>query len=158
MVLKAEFKTLSRVIFIPRDLVVSTAMRWIFSFGPYADGFMVQWRCAGFPIAPARIRIDLKFGDFEPAHKGQMELYLRWLDKHERRAGEEAPMGLILCAGKNEECIELLELDRSGIHVAEYLTEFPSKVLLREKLLKAIERARTRLQCQDEGKDGKGND
>lgn len=62
-----------------------------------------------------------------------MELYLRWLDKHERCAGEESPMGLILCAGKKNERIELLELDRSGIHVAEYLTDFPSKQILREK-------------------------
>lgn len=100
------------------------------------------------------VAIDLKFGDFEPAHKGQMELYLRWLDKHERRADEEAPMGLILCAGKNEECIELLELGRSGIHVAEYLTAFPSKALLRQKLFSAIERARKRLDHKDEDKNG----
>jgi predicted nuclease of restriction endonuclease-like (RecB) superfamily len=96
------------------------------------------------------VAIDLKFGDFEPAHKGQMELYLRWLDKHERCVGEEAPMALILCAGKNEECIELLELDRSGIHVAEYMTEFPSKTLLKEKFLKAIARARKRLEKKDD--------
>jgi hypothetical protein len=66
-----------------------------------------------------------------------MELYLRWLDKHERRPGEEPPLGLILCAGKKKERIELLELDRSGIHVAEYLTILPPKELLQEKLHKA---------------------
>ncbi len=55
-----------------------------------------------------------------------MELYLRWLDKHERRPGEESPIG----AGKKKEQIELLELDRSGIHVAEYLTALPSKKVL----------------------------
>ncbi len=93
--------------------------------------------------------IELKLGDFEPAHKGQMELYLRWLNKHERRPGEEAPMGLILCAGKNQEQIELLELGLSGIHVAEYLTALPSKAVLREKLLKAIERAHNRLEDED---------
>jgi len=92
------------------------------------------------------IAIDLKLGDFKPEHKGQMELYLRWLDKHERRPGEEAPMGLILCAGKKEERIELLELGSSGIHVAEYLMNLPSKEVLREKLHKAIEHARQRLE------------
>ena len=56
------------------------------------------------------IAIELKLGDFKPEHKGQMELYLRWLDKYERRPGEESPMGLILCAGKKQERIELLEL------------------------------------------------
>jgi predicted nuclease of restriction endonuclease-like (RecB) superfamily len=95
------------------------------------------------------IAIDLKLGNFKPEHKGQMELYLRWLDKYERRVGEESPLGLILCAGKKEERIELLELNKSGIHVAEYLTVFPSKAVLREKLLKAIKRARKRLQHKD---------
>ena len=73
-----------------------------------------------------------------------MELYLRWLDKYERRPGEEAPLGLILCAGKEQERIELLELYRSGIHVAEYLTALPPKKVLQEKLHKAIEHARHR--------------
>ena len=74
-----------------------------------------------------------------------MELYLRWLDKYERCAGEESPMGLILCAGKKTERIELLELGRSGIHVAEYLTELLPKKALQDKLHKAIEHARQRL-------------
>lgn len=91
------------------------------------------------------IALELKLGDFKAEHKGQMELYLRWLDKHERRPGEEPPMGLILCAGKKQERIELLELGRSGIHVAEYLTVLPSKKVLQEKLHKAIEHARLRL-------------
>jgi predicted nuclease of restriction endonuclease-like (RecB) superfamily len=92
------------------------------------------------------VAIELKLGDFKPEYKGQMELYLRWLDKHERRVGEEPPMGLILCAGKRKEQIELLELGRSGIHVAEYLTTLPSKEVLREKLHKAIKDARQRLE------------
>ena len=92
------------------------------------------------------VAIDLKLGDFKAEHKGQMELYLRWLDKHERRPGEEPPMGLILCAGKKEERIELLELGSSGIHVEEYRINLPSKEVLREKLHKAIEHARQRLE------------
>ncbi len=96
------------------------------------------------------VAIELKLGDFKPEYKGQMELYLRWLDKHERRLGEEPPLGLILCAGKKKERIELLELDRSGIHVAEYLTTLPPKELLQEKLHKAIEVARQRLEYQSE--------
>ncbi len=94
------------------------------------------------------VAIELKLGDFKPEYKGKMELYLRWLDKYERRPGEEAPMGLILCAGKKQERIELLELGKSGIHVAEYLTVLPPKEVLREKLLKAIEHARKRLEIQ----------
>ena len=94
------------------------------------------------------VAIELKLGDFKPAFKGQMELYLRWLDKYERREGEEAPLGIILCAGKKHEQIELLELGNSGIHVAEYLTESLPKEVLQEKLRKAIGLARKRLESQ----------
>lgn len=95
------------------------------------------------------VAIELKLGDFKPEHKGQMELYLRWLDKHERCAGEEAPIGLILCAGKKTERVELLELSRSGIHVAEYLTDLPPKKILQEKLHKAIEHAKQRFEIPE---------
>lgn len=71
-----------------------------------------------------------------------MELYLKWLDKHERKEGEESPIGLILCAEKKQEQIELLELNKGHIRVAEYLTQLPSKRLLFQKLHKAIELAR----------------
>ena len=96
------------------------------------------------------VAIELKLGDFRPEHKGQMELYLRWLDKYERQPGEHAPLGLILCTGKQSEQIELLELDQAGIHVAEYLTALPSKEVLLDKLQKAIEYARQRLENQTE--------
>ncbi len=96
------------------------------------------------------VAIELKLGDFRPEHKGQMELYLRWLDRYERQAEEHPPLGLILCTGKQSEQIELLELGKAGIHVAEYLTALPSKEVLREKLHKAIEHARQRLDNQAE--------
>ena len=89
------------------------------------------------------IAIDLKLGDFKAEYKGQMELYLRWLAKHEQQAGEESPLGIILCAGKKEEQIELLELGQSGIHVAEYLTALPSRELLQQKLHAALEFSRS---------------
>ena len=95
------------------------------------------------------IAIDLKLGDFKAEYKGQMELYLRWLAKHEQQPGEESPLGLILCAGKKEEQIELLELGQSGIHVAEYLTVLPPRALLQEKLHAAIETSRARLEAKE---------
>ncbi len=94
------------------------------------------------------IAIDLKLGDFKAEYKGQMELYLRWLSKYEQQSGEETPLGIILCAGKKEEQIELLELDQSGIHVAEYLTALPPRELLRRKLHAAIEISRARLEAK----------
>src|SRR5690606_14132389 len=91
------------------------------------------------------VAIDLKLGEFEAAYKGQMELYLRYLEKYERVEGENMPIGLILCTGKNEEHIELMQLDRSNIRVADYLTELPPQSVLRDKLHKAIEIARQKL-------------
>lgn len=96
------------------------------------------------------VAIELKLDKFRPEHKGQMELYLRWLDKYERREGEDAPVGIILCASKKQEQIELLELGSSGIHVAEYLIELPPKELLQKKLHKAIALAHKRLENRSE--------
>lgn len=89
--------------------------------------------------------IDLKIGEFEAAFKGQMELYLRYLEKYEMMEGENQPIGLILCTGKSEDHIELMQLDKSNIRVAEYLTELPDKELLQKKLHQAVEYARNRL-------------
>ena len=93
------------------------------------------------------IVVELKQGSFKPEYKGQMELYLRWLAKNETEAGEQNPMGIILCAGKNSEQIELLELGSAGIHVAEYLTVLPPPEVLRDKLHRAIETARMRIEA-----------
>jgi predicted nuclease of restriction endonuclease-like (RecB) superfamily len=97
------------------------------------------------------VAIELKLGEFKAADKGQMELYLRWLAKHEQEPDEAPPLGIILCSGKKQQQIELLELDASGIHVAEYLTALPPKAVLKAKLLDAIERSRERLAQRDGG-------
>ncbi len=91
------------------------------------------------------IVVELKLGAFRATDKGQVELYLRWLDKHDRREGEASPLGLILCAGRKQQAIELLELEASGIHVAEYLTALPPRDLLEAKLQTAIQRARNQV-------------
>jgi len=91
------------------------------------------------------VAIDLKLGRFQAADKGQMELYLSWLDRYDRQPGEEPPLGLILCAGKSSEHVELLQLERSGIRVAEYLTALPPREVLEKKLHEAIRTARERL-------------
>lgn len=90
------------------------------------------------------VAVELKLESFQPSHKGQMELYLRWLDKHERAPGEAPPIGLILCASADAEQIELLQLDDSSIRVAEYLVQLPPVAVLRERLHRAIEHARER--------------
>jgi len=94
------------------------------------------------------IAIELKLGKFKAAYKGQMELYLRWLEKYEKEPDEETPLGLILCAGKTSEQIELLQLDKSGIKVAEYMTELPNRELLEQKLHKAVKLARKQLEAK----------
>jgi len=92
------------------------------------------------------VAVELKIGEFKAAYKGQMELYLRWLDKYEREPGEGSPLGIILCTGKKREQIELLELDKSGIHVAEYLTTLPPRAVLVERLQQATQRAQLQIE------------
>jgi len=92
------------------------------------------------------VAIELKLDRFQAADKGQMELYLRWLEKYEKQPEEETPIGLILCATKSEEHIKLLRLDKSGIRVAAYLTELPPKRLLQKKLHEAMIMARALLE------------
>jgi predicted nuclease of restriction endonuclease-like (RecB) superfamily len=104
------------------------------------------------------LAIDLKLGDFKPADKGQMELYLRWLDKYERQEDEQSPIGLVLCAGKKRETVELLALEDSGIRVAEYMTELPPRKVLEQKLHTAIEQAKREFQNQLELPAGKQDD
>ncbi|ATE62791.1 hypothetical protein CCZ27_19490 [Thauera sinica] len=91
------------------------------------------------------VAIELKLGRFKAAHKGQMELYLKWLDRHERQLGEEAPIGLILCAESSREQVELLQMHKDGITVAEYWTELPPKAELEQQLHQALLEARERL-------------
>ena len=88
------------------------------------------------------VLIELKLGAFEPQYKGQVELYLKYLNKYEKQEGEQEPIALILCASKENEEIELLGLDNGNIRVSEYWLNLPPRELLEEKLHKAIENAK----------------
>ena len=92
------------------------------------------------------VAVELKLGKFKAAYKGQMELYLRWLEVHEQGPEEESPLGLILCGSTSHEAVELLRLDEAGIRVAEYLTELPPREMLEQKLHSAIAHARAALE------------
>jgi len=92
------------------------------------------------------IAIDLKLGRFKAQYKGQMELYLRWLEQNEMEPGEETPLGLLLCTEGSEEQIELLQLDKSGIKVAQYMTELPPREVLIRQIQKSLESAKQRLE------------
>lgn len=91
------------------------------------------------------VAIELKLDKFKPAHKGQMELYLRWLDRYDKQEGENPPIGLILCAEASREQVELLQMHKDGIIVAEYLTDLPPKAELEQRLQKALKQARERI-------------
>ena len=92
------------------------------------------------------IAVELKKGRFKAEYKGQMELYLRWLEQNEVEPGEESPLGLLLCTEGSEEQIELLQLDKSGIKVAKYMTELPSREVLRLQIQKSLEAAKARFE------------
>ncbi|KUJ59447.1 hypothetical protein AR687_23190 [Flavobacteriaceae bacterium CRH] len=92
------------------------------------------------------VAIELKLGKFQAKHKGQMELYLRWLDKYEKQQGEKTPIGLILCAESSREQIELLEMHKDGIIVAEYWTDLPPKKQFEEKIHSLLTEAKEKIE------------
>ena len=99
------------------------------------------------------VAVELKLGKLQAGDKGQMELYLRWLEKHEMQPGEERPLGLILCSDKKAEQIELLQLDKSGIRVATYLTELPPRPVLEKRLHQAVSFAQSQISKVNNRKD-----
>jgi predicted nuclease of restriction endonuclease-like (RecB) superfamily len=138
------------------DAIVSDIQQFLLSMG---TGFTFQERQKVIEIDGDFFKIDLlmynrqlrcltaielKMGEFKPADKGQIELYLRWLEKHEMLQGENPPIGIILCAEKSEERVELLQLKNSGISVSQFLTELPPKKVFEERLHAAIKSARER--------------
>jgi len=92
------------------------------------------------------VAVELKIGRFRPRYMGQMRFYLKWLDRHERRAGEESPIGIILCTTASRDQIEMLELDKEGIAVAEYWTALPPKAEFERKIKEILAEARERLE------------
>ena len=96
------------------------------------------------------VAIELKLGKFKAGYKGQMELYLNWLNRYDKQAGENSPIGMILCAESSREQIELLDMNKSGIMVAEYWTELPPKKELEERLHKSLQQAKERIESRKE--------
>jgi len=92
------------------------------------------------------VAIDLKLGKFKPSYMGQMRFYLKWLDRYERQEGENPPIGLILCTEASRGQIELMELDKEGIAVAEYWTQLPPKTEFGQKIREIYEEAQERLE------------
>ena len=99
--------------------------------------------------------IELKLDKFRPEYKGQVELYLKWLDKYEKAEGEKSPIAIILCATKSDMVAQLLELDNSGIHVAQYLTEYVPREILKQKFKDSIENAKIQLEQRNRIEDKK---
>ena len=94
------------------------------------------------------VLVELKLGEFKPAHKGQVELYLKWLARHEQQPGESSPIAIILCSDKDAELVELMDLEQDQIHVAEYWLQLPPREVLQAKLHRALVEARARLDFQ----------
>jgi hypothetical protein len=91
------------------------------------------------------IAVELKIGRFKPAYMGQMRFYLKWLGRYERQADENPPIGIILCTTASRDQIELLELDKEGIAVAEYWTNLPPKAMFERKIREILREAQERL-------------
>jgi predicted nuclease of restriction endonuclease-like (RecB) superfamily len=97
------------------------------------------------------VLIELKLGDFKADYKGQVELYLKWLAKHEQQPDEQSPIAIILCSGKDAEVVELMDLELDNIHIAEYWLKLPPREVLQAKLHRAMQEAKMRLEFQREG-------
>ena len=91
------------------------------------------------------VAVELKLGEFKPAYMGQMRFYLKWLDRYERQEGENTPIGLILCTEASRDQIELMELDKEGIAVAEYWVAMPPKAEFERKIKEILIQAQERL-------------
>jgi hypothetical protein len=91
------------------------------------------------------VAVELKIGKFKPAYLGQMRLYLKWLERYDREEGEQAPIGLILCTEADRDAVELPELHKDDIVVAEYWTEFILKKELEDRLQAILRDARERV-------------
>jgi predicted nuclease of restriction endonuclease-like (RecB) superfamily len=89
------------------------------------------------------VLIELKIGEFDPQYKGQVELYLKWLSKYEKQEDEQEPIAIILCASKDSEVVELMDLERDNIHISEYWLQLPPRELLEQKLYRAIEHVKS---------------
>jgi len=90
------------------------------------------------------VAVELKLGKFKPEYKGQVELYLNYLEKYEMNEGENPPIGIILCSSKETEVVELMKLDEARIHVAKVITKELAK-----KLPQAIDNAKTLLKQRE---------
>ena len=97
-------------------------------------------------ILKCLVAVELKLGVFKAAYKGQMELFLAWLDEFEKQEGENSPIGIILCASANRKKVDMLKMDRAGIAVAEYWTELPPKAVFEQKIKEIMEEAQERLE------------
>lgn len=97
--------------------------------------------------------IELKTTHFKPAHKGQMELYLNWLNENERQADEESPIGIILCTEKDKEVVKLFDLVSNNIHVAQYLTVLPPKDVFEKKVQEIIDKTKEIYSITEERED-----
>jgi predicted nuclease of restriction endonuclease-like (RecB) superfamily len=86
--------------------------------------------------------IELKLEKFKPEHKGQVELYLKYLNKYERQEGEEKPIAIILCADKNEMVAKLLDMEEEGIQVSEYITKNINENLIQQKFAEVTKNAK----------------
>jgi hypothetical protein len=96
------------------------------------------------------VAIELKLGRFKASYKGQMELYLNWLNQHESETDENPPIGLILCAEAGSEQVQLLNMQKDNIMVAEYWTQLPDKQLLEQKLHQVFINVKQRIVEQKE--------
>ena len=92
-------------------------------------------------ILKCHVLFDLKINDFDHSDAGQMNVYLNYYKKNEMAEGDNLPVGIILCAGKDD---NLVEYASSGMDdqmfVSKYLLELPDKKLFESFIKRELDK------------------
>lgn len=90
-------------------------------------------------ILKCHVLLDLKIGEFDHSDAGQMNMYLNYYKENESHNGDNPPIGIILCSGKNESLVKYATMGLpQQVFVSKYLVNLPSE----EELMKIVEEER----------------
>ena len=92
-------------------------------------------------ILKTHILLDLKIGEFDHSDSGQMNVYLNYYKENESTKGDNDPIGIILCSGKNEALVKYATMGLPQlVFVSKYLINLPSERELQKIIEEGMEK------------------
>lgn len=90
-------------------------------------------------VLKCHVLIELKVAEFNHENIGQLNTYVSWYQANEMREGDNPPIGILLCTGKDSTLVEyaLAGMD-NNLFVSKYLLELPSKEEMRAFLERSL--------------------